>query len=110
MGGGGGGQTVSRRIDGNRKTLILSRTVDQKSLRQCFRLQVVAPLTTNGSHTLFLSIFYPRSSIIKSVFDCRLPGVCLQRPSSDDKIRLHRKKRRNVSRFVPLVQDSQYVN
>ena len=27
------------------------------------------------SKTLFLSIFDPRSSIVDSVFDCRLPGV-----------------------------------
>ena len=27
------------------------------------------------SNTLFLAIFDPRSSIVKSVYDCRLPGV-----------------------------------
>ena len=31
------------------------------------------------SKTLFLTIFDPRSSIVKSVFDCRLPGVNIRR-------------------------------
>ena len=30
------------------------------------------------SKTLFLAIFYPCLSIVKSVFDCRLPDVSLE--------------------------------
>ena len=61
--------------------------------KQCFRLPFVATtgdkwqsktlflsilLATNGNrkHCL-LSIFDPRSSIVDSVFDCRLPGVVM---------------------------------
>ena len=29
------------------------------------------------SKTLFLSIFYPRSSIVENFFNCRLPGVAI---------------------------------
>ena len=47
------------------KTPILSRNVDQKSIKTVF------------SKTLFLSNFDPRSSIVDNVFDCRLLGVIL---------------------------------
>ena len=42
------------------KTIILSTNVDKWQ-----------------SKTLFLAIFDRRSTIVKSVFDCRLPGVCI---------------------------------
>ena len=53
---------------------ILSTNVDQKSLETEFSIAICRP---NGdkwqSKTLFIVIFDPRSSIVKSVFDCRLP-------------------------------------
>ena len=55
------------------KMLILSTNVDQKSLKQNFRL----PFVALQSKTLFLAIFDSRSSIVKSVFDCRLSDVRL---------------------------------
>ena len=58
------------------KTLILSTTVDQKSLETEFSIVICRPTGDKWqSETLFLAIFDPRSSIAKSVFDCRLPGV-----------------------------------
>ena len=58
------------------KTLILSTTVDQKLLKTEFSI-VICHLTGDKwqSKTLFLAIFDPCSSIVKSVFDCRLSGV-----------------------------------
>ena len=52
------------------KTSILSTNVDQKSLETEFSIVVCR---------LFLSIFDPRLSIVKRVFDCRLPGVVYKR-------------------------------
>ena len=52
------------------KTPIPSRNVDQKSMETEFSSDKWQ------SKTLFPSIFfYPRSSIVDGVFDCRLPGV-----------------------------------
>ena len=60
------------------KTPILSRNVDQKSIETEF---IIAICRHTGdkwqSKTMFLSIFDPRSSIVKNVFDCRLPGVII---------------------------------
>ena len=56
--------------------LILSKNVDQKSLETEFLIAICRPTgEKRQSKTLFLAIFDPRSSIIKSVFDCRLSGV-----------------------------------
>ena len=46
--------------------LILWMNVDQKSFETSDKWQ---------SKALFLVIFYPQSSIVKIVFDCRLSGV-----------------------------------
>ena len=60
------------------KTPILSRNVDQKSLETEFSIAICRHTGDKWqSKTLFLSIFDPRSSIVDSVFDCRLPGVCI---------------------------------
>ena len=58
------------------KLPILSRNVDQKSFETEF-LIVICRHTDDKWHskTLFLSIFDPISSIVDSIFDCRLPGV-----------------------------------
>ena len=57
------------------KMLIISTNIDQKIvINRDFDCQ-------NGdkwlSKTLFLAIFDPRSSIVKSIFDCRPSGVIL---------------------------------
>ena len=52
------------------KTLILSTNVNKKSLETEFSI-----VDKWQSKTLFLVIFDPRSSIVKSVFDCRLSDV-----------------------------------
>ena len=58
------------------KTPILSRNVDQKSIETEFSIAICRHTGDKWqSKTLFLSIFDPRSSIVDSVFDCRLPGV-----------------------------------
>ena len=58
------------------KTLILSTNVDQKSLETGFSIAVCRPTGDKWQlKTLFLVIFDPCSSIEKSLFDCRLPGV-----------------------------------
>ena len=55
------------------KTLILSAYVDQtESLETEFLIVICRQIAIK---TLFLAIFDPRSLIVKSVFDCRLPGV-----------------------------------
>ena len=56
----------------------LSRNVDQKSLETEFSIAICRHTgDTWQSKTLFLSIFDPRSSIVDSVFYCRLPGVAI---------------------------------
>ena len=58
------------------KTLLLSTNVDQNSYNLSFRLPFVARLVTKMAiKNTFLANFHPRSSIVKSVFDSRLPGV-----------------------------------
>ena len=55
---------------------ILSTNVDQKSLETEFSIAICRPTGDKWqSKKLFLAIFDPRSSIIMSVFDCRLPSV-----------------------------------
>ena len=58
------------------KTSILSTNVNQKSLETELSIAICRPTGEKWqSNTLFLAIFYPRSSIVKSVFDCSLPGM-----------------------------------
>ena len=58
------------------QTVIPSTNVDQKSLETEFSNAICRSIGDKcQSKTLFLTIFDPRSSIAKSVFDCRLPGV-----------------------------------
>ena len=58
------------------KTPILLRNVDQKSLETEFSIAICRHTGDKWqSKTLFLSIFDPRSSIVDSVSDFRLPGV-----------------------------------
>ena len=55
---------------------ILSRNVDHKSIETVFLIAICRPTGDEWqSKTMFLSIFYPRSSIVDNVFDCHLPGV-----------------------------------
>ena len=52
------------------KTLILPTNVDQKSLETGFSIAICRPTGDKcQSKPLFLAIFDPRSSIVKSVFD-----------------------------------------
>ena len=55
------------------KTLIPSLKVDKKSLETEFLIVICRDKWQ--SKTVFLAIFDPHSSIVKSFFDCRLPGV-----------------------------------
>ena len=58
------------------KTPILSRNVDQKSLETEFSIAICRHTGDKRQlKTLFLSIFYPHSSVVDSVFDFHLPGV-----------------------------------
>ena len=58
---------------------IPSTYVDQQSLETEFSFAICRPTGDKWqSNTLFQAVFDPRSSIVKSVFDCRLTGVCLQ--------------------------------
>ena len=51
--------------------LILSTNVDQKSLETEFSIAICRPTGDKWqSETPFLSIFDPRSTIVKRVFDC----------------------------------------
>ena len=52
--------------------LILSTNADQKSIKQGFLLSFVARLAIVNTVSCD---YYPRSSIVKSVFNCRLPGM-----------------------------------
>ena len=57
---------------------ILSSKVDQKPIETVFSIAICHPTDDKWqSKTLFLSIFYPGSSIVDYVFDIRLPGVLL---------------------------------
>ena len=65
------------------KTLILSTNVhvDQKSLETEFSIVICRRNADKWQpKTLFLAIFDPRSSIVKSVLDCCLSGVSLRSP------------------------------
>ena len=55
---------------------ILSRNVDQKSIKTVFLIAICRP-TGDKWHlkTLFLSIFDPHSGIVDNGFYRRLPGV-----------------------------------
>ena len=58
------------------KTPILSRNVDQTSLETEFSIAICRHTSDKWQpETLFISIFDPHSSIVDSVFDCRLPRV-----------------------------------
>ena len=62
------------------KTLILSTNKDKKSLKTEFSIAICRPTGDKWqSKTLFLAFFDPRSSIVKNVFDCRLPCVVNKR-------------------------------
>ena len=61
------------------KTTILSTNVYQKSLGKEFLIAICCQIGDKWQvRTPFLSIFHPRSSIVKSVFDCHLPGILLK--------------------------------
>ena len=63
------------------KTLILSTNVDQKSLETEFSIAICRPTGDKWqSKPLFLAIFDPRLSILKSVFGCQLLGVNIYEP------------------------------
>ena len=55
--------------------LILSTNIDQKPLGTEPLIAICGDKWQ--SKTLFLAIFYPSSSIVKSVFDCHLSSVIL---------------------------------
>ena len=56
--------------------LILLTNVDKKSLETEFLIAICRPTGDKWqSKTLYLAIFDPRSSIVKSVYDCRLSCV-----------------------------------
>ena len=58
------------------KALILSTSVDQKSIETEFSIAICRQTGDKWqSKTLFLEIFDPRWSTVKSVFDCRLSVV-----------------------------------
>ena len=58
------------------KTSILLTNADQKLLETEFLIFICRPTGDKWqSKTLFLEIFDPHLSIVKSVFDCCLPGV-----------------------------------
>ena len=59
------------------KTLILSMNID-KNLKEQFLIAICRPTGDKWqSKTLFLAIYDLRLSIVKSIFDCCLPGVIL---------------------------------
>ena len=60
------------------KTLILATNIDRKSLETEFLIAICCLACDKWqSKTRFLSIFDQSSSIVRSDFDCRLPGVSL---------------------------------
>ena len=67
---------LPQRVGLQSKTPILTRNVDHKSLETEFSIAICRHTGNKWqSKTRFLSIFDPPSSIVYSVFDCRLPGV-----------------------------------
>ena len=72
--------SFSHWVGGNRKRQYYRRMKIKKSLEIEFSIAICPPTGDKCQlKTLFLSIFNPRSSIVKSVFYCRLPGVILLR-------------------------------
>ena len=58
------------------KMLILSTNVDKKSLETEFLIAICRLAGDKWqSKTLFLGVFYPPSSIVKRILNCRLSGV-----------------------------------
>ena len=57
------------------KTPILSRNVDKKSIETEFSIAICRPKRQIAIENTVSIDFYPRSSIVDGVFDCRLPGV-----------------------------------
>ena len=61
------------------ETLILSTNVDQISFETEFSIAICRLIGDKWLlKTLFLAIFDPCSSIVKSILDCRLSGVIMQ--------------------------------
>ena len=85
------------------KTPKLSRNADQKSIETVFSIVICRHIGDKWqSKTLFPSIFDPRSSIADSVFDCRLPGVCLPHPDPYSVFRCHRNQPDNSHTWTHL--------
>ena len=58
---------------------ILLRNVDQKSIETVFSIAICRPTGDKWqSKTLFITIFDVHSSIVDSVFDCRLSRVIMK--------------------------------
>ena len=69
--------SVSHRIEAI-VNINISTNVDQKSLETEFSIAICRHAGDKWqSKTLCLASFDPRSSIVKSVFDCRLSGVSI---------------------------------
>ena len=82
-------QTVITSDRWQSKTLILSTNVDHKSLKTEFLIYICRQLGDKWySKTLFLAFLIHVSSIVKSVFDCRLPGVVISCNSNEVSERL----------------------
>ena len=64
------------------KTLILSTNIDKKSVKTVFSIAICCQSGDKWQlKILFLPIFDARWTIVKSVFDCCLPGVVMVRVS-----------------------------
>ena len=70
---------LSHLVGDNRSVnLILSMNVNQKSLETEFLIAICRPTGDKWQlKTLILAVFDLHYSIVKSVFDCRLPGVII---------------------------------
>ena len=66
--------SVSHQIGGNRNFNTI-----EKCRQQSLETEFSIVIWKWQSKTLFLAIIYPRSSIVKSVFDCRLSSVSVLR-------------------------------
>ena len=64
--------SLSHQVGGNRKRLYYRRSQIKNRLNRGFLLSFVARLAI--ANTVSCD-YYPRSSIVKSVFNCRLPGM-----------------------------------
>ena len=68
----------------NRKRSQQSMNIDQKSLETEFSIAIYRPGDKLQSKTLILAtIFDLRSSIVKSIFDCRLSGVKMRQNTNN---------------------------